>query len=224
MGITWQPIRALVAMSSPSRPLILLVEDHALVRLGFRALAQAHTAALGQSMETHETASLAEALCFYEAQRPRIGLVLLDLTLPDAQGLEGLAVFRARFPDAQIAVLSGSALGVHRQGAFALGAVAWLRKSDDLRELAEFLRRWHEEGVIPPEMTLGASDAAPARQALGARQTQVLRHVMQGRSNREIGDAMHLSEGTVKNHITHLLLYFGMRSRAQLISQLRTST
>jgi DNA-binding NarL/FixJ family response regulator len=203
--------------------LTLLVEDHALVRLGFRALVQAHAAALGKNMETHETGSLAEAMCFYEAQRMRIGLVLLDLSLPDAQGLEGLAAFRVRFPDAQIAVLSGSSLPEHRQGALALGAVAWLRKSNDLRELADFLHRWHEDGVIPPDLALSAPNAAPAQQPLGARQTEVLRYVMQGLSNRQIADEMNLSEGTVKNHITHLLLYFGMRSRAQLISRLRVS-
>jgi DNA-binding CsgD family transcriptional regulator len=56
---------------------------------------------------------------------------------------------------------------------------------------------------------------------LSARQAQVLDWILAGESNRQIADLAHLSEGTVKNHVSTLLLLFGVRSRAQLISQLR---
>lgn len=202
------------------RPAVLLVEDHALVRLGFRALVQAHGAYAGVDLDVLEAGSLAEALALHAAHRPRIDLVLLDLALPDASGLEGLAAFRARFPDARIAVLSGSAQQAQMQGAMALGVVAYLRKTGDLHELAAFLRSWRQGGA-PPSLPLAAPPTTGDAQPLGTRQQQVLRHLLQGMSNREIADAMRLGEGTVKNHVTSLLLRFGMRSRSQLISHLR---
>ena len=205
-------------MSTSARAAVLLVDDHALVRLGFRALTQAHGAYTGEGMEALEANTLAEAMALYERHRGAIGLVLLDLALPDTQGLSGLAEFQARFPDATIAMLSGSRQPAQVQAALAMGAVAWLQKGGDLQELAHFLRRWREDGVPPPA---DAADAAAAPgQALGLRQQQVLRLVLEGMSNREIAEAMSLGEGTVKNHVTSLLLRFGMRSRSQLISRL----
>ena len=210
--------RGPAAMSTSARAAVLLVDDHALVRLGFRALTQAHGAYTGEGMEALEANTLAEAMALYERHRGAIGLVLLDLALPDTQGLSGLAEFQARFPDATIAMLSGSRQPAQVQAALAMGAVAWLQKGGDLQELAHFLRRWREDGVPPPA---DAADAAAAPgQALGLRQQQVLRLVLEGMSNREIAEAMSLGEGTVKNHVTSLLLRFGMRSRSQLISRL----
>ncbi|QRF61411.1 response regulator transcription factor [Variovorax paradoxus] len=208
-------------MSTSARAAVLLVDDHALVRLGFRALTQAHGAYTGEGMEALEASTLAEAMALYERHRCAIGLVLLDLALPDTQGLSGLVEFQARFPDATIAMLSGSRQPAQVQAALAMGAVAWLQKGGDLQELAHFLRRWREDGVPPPGDAADAADPATAPgQALGLRQQQVLRHVLEGMSNREIAEAMSLGEGTVKNHVTSLLLRFGMRSRSQLISRL----
>jgi len=58
-------------------------------------------------------------------------------------------------------------------------------------------------------------------QRLSARQAKILDAILVGHSNREIAEMVHLSEGTVKNHVSTLLLLFGARSRSQLISQLR---
>lgn len=207
---------------------ILVVDDHELVRLGFRALLLAHSPSAGAPTEIFEAQTLAQALAVYEANRAAIGVVLLDLALPDTQGLSGLMVFRKRFPAARIVVLSGTGDKSLAQGALALGASAFLSKSGDLAEVLRFIRQrgmfyglaGSADTAWPADGRARAASESEARQGLTARQVQMLEWILDGKSNREIALAAHLSEGTVKNHVSTLLLVFGMRSRAQLISNL----
>jgi DNA-binding NarL/FixJ family response regulator len=156
--------------------------------------------------------------------------VLLDLALPDTHGLSGLAEFRLRYPAARIVVLSGTGNTSLAQGAVALGASAFLPKSADLKEVVGFIRACGllDGGAAqtsPPAMkTLGGyaeTAQASAWQELTPRQMQVLQWVLEGKANKEIAQIANLSEGTVKNHVSTILLLFGVRSRAQLISSLR---
>ncbi|MEJ1170992.1 response regulator transcription factor [Variovorax sp. CCNWLW235] len=217
----------------PARPptAILVVDDHDLLRLGVRALVQAQAASSGASIEVFEAGNVARALALYEEHRDAIGLVLLDLALPDTHGLSGLAEFRLRYPAARIVVLSGTGNTSLAQGAVALGASAFLPKSADLKEVVGFIRACGlldaGAGPIapPPVMKALGSYAetahASAWQELTPRQMQVLQWVLEGKANKEIAQIANLSEGTVKNHVSTILLLFGVRSRAQLISSLR---
>jgi len=216
----------------PARPptAILVVVDHDLLRLGVRALVQAQAASSGASIEVFEAGNVARALALYEEHRDSIGLVLLDLALPDTHGLSGLAEFRLRYPAARIVVLSGTGNTSLAQGAVALGASAFLPKSADLKEVVGFIRACGllDGGAAqtsPPVMkTLGSyaeTAHASAWQELTPRQMQVLQWVLEGKANKEIAQIANLSEGTVKNHVSTILLLFGVRSRAQLISSLR---
>jgi DNA-binding NarL/FixJ family response regulator len=211
---------------------ILVVDDHDLLRLGVRALIQAQTASSGAGIEVFEAASAAEALALYEKHRESIRLVLLDLALPDTHGLSGLAEFRLRHPSARIVVLSGTGNTSLAQGAVALGASAFLPKSADLKEVVGFIRACgllepDASEVLPPATMskvlggYGESAQASAWQELTPRQMQVLQWVLEGKANKEIAQLANLSEGTVKNHVSTILLLFGVRSRAQLISSLR---
>jgi len=211
---------------------ILVVDDHDLLRLGVCALVQAQAASQGAGIEVFEAGNVADALALYDRHRASIGLVLLDLALPDARGLSGLAEFRLRHPAARIVVLSGTGNTSLAQGALAMGASAFLPKSADLKEVVGFIRACGLLGGQPTEMP--PSSAAPSRtagaaadlphasawQELTPRQMQVLQWVLEGKANKEIAQLANLSEGTVKNHVSTILLLFGMRSRSQLISAL----
>ncbi len=214
---------------------ILVVDDHDLVRLGLRTLVQSHAADRGQVAQVFEARSLQEALDLYQQRQDGIGLVLLDLHLPDAHGLSGLAMFIARFPAARVVVLSGSNDPALMRESLARGASDYLTKSGDLQHVVRYIRAIGLLDVAPapgvaPIDTVEAMDKANGRTMRGsageplhlsARQAQVLDAMLAGQSNREIADMAHISEGTVKNHVSTLLLLFGVRSRAQLISQLR---
>ena len=219
---------------------ILLVDDHDLVRLGLRTLVQSHAAASGRVVQVFEARTLQDALAVYGDHQAAIGLVLLDLHLPDAHGLSGLASFIDHFPSARVVVLSGVSDPALVREAMARGASAYLAKSGDLQHVVSYIR---SQGLLgqfgapasdgPESEALAADDnaglpivrlmctTAGERVQLTARQAQVLDWILVGQSNRQIADMARLSEGTVKNHVSTLLLLFGVRSRAQLISQLR---
>lgn len=210
---------------------VLVVDDHDLVRLGLHTLLRSHATDHGRSVQVLEARSLQEALGLYQNHRDGIRLVLLDLNLPDTHGLSGLADFLARFPDAPVVVLSGinDAVLVHQ--ALALGARAYLAKSGDLQQVVAYIRSLGLLGSQAGTAVLRNLSATPSvprttgtlphRPELTARQAQVLEWILAGHSNREIAQQAHLSEGTVKNHVSALLLLFGTRSRAQLISRFR---
>jgi DNA-binding NarL/FixJ family response regulator len=212
---------------------ILVVDDHDLLRLGVCALVQAQTTSSGAQIEVFEAGNVADALALYETHQASIGLVLLDLALPDTHGLSGLAEFRLRFPAARIVVLSGTGNSTLAQGVLALGASAFLPKSADLKEVVSFIRACGlldpgaaQPSTPPPAVASKSLSGyaefahASAWQELTPRQMQVLQWVLEGKANKEIAQLANLSEGTVKNHVSTILLLFGMRSRAQLISTL----
>jgi len=209
---------------------ILVVDDHDLVRLGLRTLVQSHATSIGCRVQVLEARTLQEALVLYEEQQPQIGLVLLDLHLPDAHGMSALVSFMGCFPEACVVVLSGVSDPVLVRQAMAYGAKAYLAKSGDLQEVVSYIQAL---GIFGQPISLPISidnnlsgwrvvrTLAGESQRLSARQAQILDAILVGQSNREIAEMVHLSEGTVKNHVSTLLLLFGARSRAQLISQLR---
>src|SRR5690606_28200906 len=104
--------------------------------------------------------------------------------------------------------------------AISLGADAFLRKSADLDDVIAYLESRDVFPTQPAPSTASRNEALPMA-GLTHRQVQILGLVLQGKSNREIADATCLVEGTVKNHVSTILLHFGARSRSQLISTLK---
>ncbi|WP_051236166.1 response regulator transcription factor [Ottowia thiooxydans] len=223
------------SLVTPDRPQLLIVDDHELVRLGLSSLIASQAAGHDQP-GTLEASTLAEAIDLYALHQDSLALILLDLHLPDAHGLSGLRQLLARFPAAPVAVLSGDADPALKRQALEIGARAYLPKSGQLADVITYLRA---QGLLGLPTSAGAtagmaqpegqvSEAARMVQTrdgervrLTHRQAEMLDWVLAGQSNREIAETAHLSEGTVKNHVSALLLMFGVRSRAQLISRLR---
>ncbi|MBN8755543.1 MULTISPECIES: response regulator transcription factor [Variovorax] len=201
---------------------ILVVDDHELVRLGLRALLLAETG----SVPVHEARCLSDALRLYEFHLTSHLLVLLDLDLPDSQGLDTLMRFRRAFPASRVVVLSGKDSHALMHGATALGAQAFLPKTGHLGEVLRYVRD-NDLAALPlampaaPAAVRTTASTAELQPQLNARQVEILDWLLAGKSNKEIAQLSNLTEGTVKNHVSTLLLLFGMRSRAQLISSLK---
>jgi DNA-binding NarL/FixJ family response regulator len=224
---------------------LLVVDDHELLRLGLRTLVQSHAASSGQAVQVFEARGLQDALTVYRDHQSEIALTLLDLHLPDAHGLSGLTSFVAQFPEARVVVLSGVNDPALVREALANGASAYLTKSGDLQEVVRYigelglpqLRGCSPRSAVDSNAVDQAGDRAdPQRDKalrrvlqtaagdavqISGRQAQILDLVLVGLSNRDIADKAHLSEGTVKNHVSALLLLFDVHSRAQLVSLLR---
>jgi len=196
---------------------ILVVDDHALVREGLSQVLQ--------GLSTTETTEVLQAphcaRAFELAQaHPDLDLVLLDYHLPDMDGLAALAILGQRHPELPVVILSGSANPGIMQRALERGAAGFITKSGLSDDLLGALRRVLEGEVVVPEdftASLGQSTQGTAFQApvFTARQEEVLKLLQQGRSNREIGEALNLAEETIKSHVALILRTLGVKTRLQ---------
>jgi NarL family two-component system response regulator LiaR len=203
---------------------VLLVEDHDLVRLG--------TGVLLESLEEVICAitpcrSLEEARAACREGGP-FDLVLLDLNLPDAKGLQGLRTLRDEFPQTPFALLTGTQDEFVIRQAQAMGARGYLLKSWSPERLKEALQSLLQSPRRPAGTTISERfprlAGAPHYDRvaeLGPRHLQILELILEGCSNQEICTATELSLGTVKNYVSAILLALDVESRSHLISLFR---
>ena len=207
---------------------LLIVDDHGLVRAGLRPILKD---ALNGECEIIEAESLESTLAIIAEQGDSIDLVLLDLTLPDAQALVALERVRERFPNIPVAVLSGQNDTNLIQAAYRMNISGFIIKNAKAEVLVSAVRLILSGGVyIPPEL-LSAAMNPPERarrtrerhnatdgSQLTPRQQEVLYLITKGASNQEISDSVGATIGTVKSHVVGILRALGVHSRTQAIS------
>jgi DNA-binding NarL/FixJ family response regulator len=201
---------------------ILLVDDHDLVRFG--------TSLLLESLEEVKCAitpcrSLDEARTACRESGP-FDLVLLDLNLPDAKGLQGLRTLRDECPNIPFAMLTGTQDEFVIRQAQAMGAVGYLLKSwtpERLKEALKSLLRPAPSGAAAASIAqrfpkLAGTSHYDRVAELGPRHLQIMELILEGCSNHEISKSTELSLGTVKNYVSAILLALDVESRSHLIS------
>jgi DNA-binding NarL/FixJ family response regulator len=199
---------------------VLIVDDHPMIREYLRgAAARALPDAVVRSVGT-----LREAL--EEAKERFPQLVLLDLGLPDAKGLESILRFREAQPQVPVVVVSGEDDGDSVRGALALGAAGFVPKTSGPQVLLNALRLVAEGGrYIPPEalgeLEPGPPQAASAEGRLTKRQREVLARMLTGLSNAQIAKALDIEETTVRQHAHSVYGAFGVSTRAELMAAAR---
>lgn len=207
---------------------VMVVDDQALVREGIRTLLQ-----IAGVDVTAEAADGEEALAVLGAPEalaegaPEV--MLLDLRMPRLDGIGVLEALREQGIDLPVLVLTTFDDDELVLRALRAGARGYLLKDVTVEQLAEAVRTLADGGtMISPSVTdrlLRAvrADAAPSEppampvQDLTAREMDVLRLIAEGRSNREIGELLHLAEGTVKNHASAILAKLGARDRTSAV-------
>ena len=198
---------------------ILVVDDHPLIQ---QALAHALPALHGAIDVL--AAIDREATLTALARHPDCALVLLDLALPGAHGLDLLAQLRRDFPLLPVVVLSATHDRATVGAAMAAGAQGYIAKTSTPDELLDAVRTVLEGGrSVTSHLTAGApSIGGVAGETLGLthRQADVLRLLIQGKPNKLICRDLRLSEGTVKVHVSAILRALNVRSRAQAIAEL----
>lgn len=196
---------------------ILVIDDHALVREGLHQVLKG----LDENVSVLQAGTCAQAFAIADAH-PDLDLVLLDYHLPDMTGLQALDVFGKDHPELPIVMLSGSAnIQVMRQ-VLQSGASGFVTKSTLSDELLNAVRLVLDGDVYSPlelEADYGTLpfDAASSKPPLTQRQELVLRELLDGRSNREIGTSLNVSEETVKTHVAAILRYFDVQNRTQAV-------
>jgi DNA-binding NarL/FixJ family response regulator len=207
---------------------ILLVDDHPLTREALGALLSQHGFdVVGEASDGLEALELAEQL------RPE--LILLDLSMPELDGLSALPRLREISPDSEVVVLTASGTEENLLAAIRGGAAGYLLKSEPPGRIVEFLR-----GVAHGEAALSGSvarrlldqvrvgrrgGAVPDHIAkrLSAREVEVLLLLDEHLSTDDIAKRLFISEHTVRSHVKSLLRKLGVSSRREALEQLAVS-
>ena len=200
-------------MLAPTPVRVLIVDDHSIVREGLRTL-------LSEEAEIEvvgEAANGAEAVKLVATRHPHV--ILMDLVMPEVDGIEAIRRIRARKSACEILVLTSFGDDQHVRDAIQAGATGYLLK-DVLK--ADLLRAIHAaargEPTLHPEaqrVLIRQTTAPSPFKDLTERELDVLRLIAQGRSNREIALTLHLTEGTVKGYVSTVLDKLQVDDRTQ---------
>ncbi len=199
--------------SGESKPIrIMTVDDHPVFRDGIGAML-----ATQEDMQLIAEASTGmEAVEFYALHRPDI--TLMDLRLPDINGLEAMSRIRERFTQARIIVLTTYKSDVQALRALKAGAAGYLLKSMLRLYMLDTIRAVHAgRKRIPPEIASEMAEYA-ADDSLTGREIQVLQQVAGGNANKMIADKLTISEDTVKAHMKSILSKLGANDRTHAVT------
>ena len=192
---------------------VLLVDDHTVVRQGLRMV-------LGLEPDLEvvgEAANGREALEQVAARRPHV--VLMDLLMPVMNGIEATRQLKADFPEVEVVALTSVLEDRLVIDAVEAGAAAYLLKETGPEALFEAIRAASRGEVrFDPKVQkrLVREVRTPEmRESLTPRETETLRHIARGLTNRDIADAMGVSEVTVKTHVSSVLSKLDLQSRTQ---------
>ena len=191
------------AMSDSSLIQVLSVDDHPLVREGIAAILEPEP----DMQLVAEATNGREAIESFRKHRPDV--TLMDLYMPDIDGIEATVRIRSEFPTARIIFLTSYSGDARMVAALKAGASGYLLKHTLRKELLATIRAVNA-GLrrVPAEIAEYAG-----AEALTARELDVLRRVAAGRSNRAIATDLQISESTVKAHLAALLAKLGADGR-----------
>lgn len=218
--------------STPERVRLLLVDDHAIVRMGLAAL----FGTVPEFRVVGEAASAAEAIV--QARRHQPDVVLLDVRLPDDSGIAVCRQIRGELPDSRVVMLTTYAEDDAVINSVLAGAAAYLLKQTDPERLIEAV--WavaRGESLLDPGVTrsvltwLRRVGSTPEPEdplaALSEQERRILPLIAEGKTNREIAAALYLSEHTVKTYVSDLLKRLRLHRRAEaaaFIARLQNSS
>jgi DNA-binding NarL/FixJ family response regulator len=193
---------------------LLIVDDHAIVRQGLRAIIRVtpELDLVGEAESGQAAVELAATL------HPDV--VLMDLVMPELDGVTAIGLIKRARPEVRIIALTTFAEAELVLGAVQAGAEGYLLKDVDVQELARAIRTVHGgQPYLHPEATRQLLQATarpdPSPERLTNREQEVLAHLARGLTNRQIADALTISEKTVSVHISNVLSKLGLASRTQ---------
>lgn len=196
---------------------IVIADDHPLMRAALRD-------AVGSQIECARTIEAASLAALFEILRTEtdIDAVLLDLKMPDSKGFSALVRLRTNHPEVPVVIVSATEDSDTVQRAMLLGASGYIVKSAPVDEVAQALEAVLQGRVVTPQLRQSPTPvhdqtAQHCRKlrTLTPQQFNVLVMIAEGASNKEVARQLQIGEGTVKTHITAILLKLGLQRRTQ---------
>jgi DNA-binding NarL/FixJ family response regulator len=191
---------------------ILTVDDHPLLRKGIAALVNAEV----DLKLVAEASNGKEAVEAFRSHQPDV--TLMDLQMPELDGLEAINAIRRLSPEARIIVLTTYSGDAQVLRALKAGAKAYILKSHMHKELLDAIRAVHAgQKIVPPEIAKELANHA-TDDPLSEREIEVLRLIAAGNSNKQIADRLSIGEGTVKTHVSNLTSKLGANDRTHAVT------
>lgn len=212
-------------MTTPIR--VVVVDDQAMVRGALASLLSLEDdiEVCGQAANGAEAIALLAELTGGSAQAPSapkpspgVDVLLTDIEMPVMDGIATTEAVRARFPHVRILVLTTFGRPGYVQRALNAGASGFLVKDAPSEELAEAIRRVHA-GLRQVDPSLAVEALTAGASPLTDREVEILREVARGGTVADIAQAVGLSQGTVRNHISAAMAKTGARTRAEAAAQ-----
>lgn len=196
-------------MKQPEIIRVMVVDDHPVVRFGLAAIASTQP----DMTVVAQAGTGREAVELFGLHQPDI--TLMDLRLPEMSGVEAIETIRKEHPNGAFIVLTTfqGDEDIHR--ALAAGAQSYLLKGMPHEELIDAIRRVHAGQRYLPKSVLEKLENRPPNSNLSAREMQILKLVVKGFSNRQIAEALGITEGTVKWHLNIILGRLNVHDRTQ---------
>jgi DNA-binding NarL/FixJ family response regulator len=191
---------------------ILVVDDHPVLREGLAAMIESQP----DMTLTAEAATGRDAIDLFRMHRPDV--TIMDLRLPDMNGIEAIVAIRQSFPNARVIVLTTYLGDVQAGRALMAGAQAFLLKATLRTDLLDTIRAVHKgQKRVPAEVASEMAEYA-ADDSLTPREIEVLEQVASGNSNKQVADRLNISEDTVKAHMRNVLGKLGANDRTHAVT------
>ena len=201
-----------MVQSPPNLIRILTVDDHPLLRKGIAALVNGEP----DLKLVAEASNGNEAIDAFRSHRPDV--TLMDLQMPEVDGIDAIDRIRREFPEARIIVLTTYSGDTQVLRALKAGARGYILKGHVHKELLDAIRAVHAgQKRIPAEIAAELAEHA-TDDALTEREIDVLRLIGAGNSNKQIADQLSIGEATVKSHVTNILSKLGANDRAHAVT------
>ena len=197
---------------------VMLVDDHVVVREGLRTLIGRHK----DMLVVGEAGTTAEAI--ETAARAKPDVIVMDIRLPDGSGVEACRTIREARPETKVIMLTSYADDEALFASIVAGAAGYLLKQTRGQALIDAISAVAQgRSLLDPDVTgkvlervrKGRGDEDPAFASLTDQERKVLEQLAEGKTNREIGEVLFLSEKTVKNYVSRILDKLGLARRAE---------
>ncbi len=191
---------------------VLAVDDHPLLREGISTLINSQP----DMVMIAQASTAEEGIQRFREHRPDI--VLMDVRLPDKDGIDAMLLIREEFPDARVVLVTTSEGDAEIRRALEAGARGYVLKSMPPQDLLSVVRQVHAgKKAIPTQIAKHLAEHL-GDEELTAREIEVLQQIASGNRNRDIAEKLFISEETVKVHIKHIMDKLGASDRTQAVA------
>ncbi|WP_199337009.1 response regulator [Oscillatoria sp. FACHB-1407] len=190
---------------------VLIADDHPIVRNGLVRMIE-----LTDGMNVvGEAETGTQAIALFHQHQPDI--TLMDLRMPDMTGVEAITTIRQQYPTARIVILTTYDTDEDIFRGLQAGARGYLLKDSKMHQLLAAIRNVYAgQTYIPPEVGAKLAERMSHPQ-LSDREQDVLKQMVQGMNNQEIAEALHITESTIKFHVSNILHKLGVSDRTQAV-------